>query len=186
MIKFVLHGGDTSENNNDNNSFFREMTVSRKKNINILLNYFSRKAEDVERCFNQDTKRFKKVSFVKDLEFKIADPKKLAEQLNWADVMYMRGGWTELLIKKLAKTKDLEKLMEGKVIGGSSAGVYCLAKYYYGNDSKKIGKGLGILKLKTYCHYENKDAKIVEQLTSYKEDLPLLALPNYKWVVMYK
>lgn len=186
MIKFVLHGGNTSENNRDNNSFFREMTVSNKRKLRILLNYFSREKSYQPKLFKQDVTRFKKLSLVKNLDFMLAEPDKLSQQLKQADVMYMRGGWTEWLVKKLALTKDLEKLLSNKVVGGSSAGVYALTKYYLGNDAKRIGKGLGILSIKAYCHYEKKDTDIVKKLSSYKEKLPILVLPNYKWFVMYK
>jgi len=186
MVKFVLHGGNTSELNKDNNSFFREMTFSNKKKLKILLNYFAREDSGLKKLSEQDSKRFKKLTLVKNIDFDIAYPNKLYKQLEWADVMYMRGGRTEWLTKKLYQTNNLEKLFQGKVIGGSSAGVYTLVAYYYGNDSRKIGTGLGILNIKAYCHYEPKDAKTIEKLTSYKEKLPLLVLPNYKWVVMYK
>jgi hypothetical protein len=186
MIKFVLHGGNSSEINLDNNSFFKEMTVSEKNKLRILLNYFSREESEIAKLSDQDMKRFKKLSVSKNLEFEIAQPDKLSEQLKRADVMYMRGGWTNWLTEKLLLTRNLNKLLDNKVIGGSSAGVYTLTKYYYGNDSKRLGKGLGILPIKAYCHYEPKDMKVINKLASYKERLPLLVLPNYKWVVMYK
>jgi peptidase E len=186
MIKFVLHGGNTSEVNRDNNNFFKEMTVSNKKRLRILLNYFARDKYELNEVSGQDIKRFKKLSVVENLNFEIAQPGKLSEQLKYVDVMYIRGGSTERLMKQLLLTKDFEKCIDGKTIRGSSAGVYVLAKYFYSNDSKIIGKGLGILNIKTYCHYEPTDIKIVNKLASYKEKLPLLILPNYKWVVMYK
>lgn len=186
MIKFVLHGGHTSKANMDNSGFYREMTADQKGKLKILLNYFARKEEDIERLSRQDIQKFKKYSANKNIEFKIAKSDNLESQLKWADVMYMRGGWTEWLTKKLSKTPNLEKSFDDKVIGGSSAGVYTLVKYYYGNDSKRIGKGLGILSMKAYCHYETKDKAIVKKLSSYKEKLPLLILPIYKWVVIYK
>jgi len=186
MIKFVLHGGYTSKVNRDNSGFYREMTKDKKGNLKVLLNYFARKKEDIERLSRQDIRKFKKYTANKDLEFKIAKSDNLGKQLEWANVMYMRGGLTEWLTKKLSKTPNLEKLFDNKVIGGSSAGVYTLVNYYYGNDSKKIGKGLGILHIKAYCHYETKDKAIVKKLTLYKENLPLLILPIYKWVVIYK
>lgn len=186
MIKFVLHGGNTSEVNKDNNSFFREMTVNQKKSLKVLLCYFACEEEDIDKKFKQDIGKFKKYSIKKKLEFDVAEVKTFGEQIKKSDAIYLRGGNTSWLVNKLMRTKDLEKLLEGKVVGGSSAGVYCLAKYYFGNDSKKLGKGIGVLNIKAFCHYRNNDTIIIEKLTSYKEKLPLLILPNYKWVVMYK
>ena len=186
MIKFVLHGGNTSEKNLDNNSFFKEMILGKEGKVRILLNYFARDEHELNELSIQDMKRFKKLSVIKDLSFEIAHPNKLPQQLKWSDVMYIRGGLTEQLMRKLSLTKDFERHFDGKTIGGSSAGVYALVKYYFSNDSKKIGKGLGILNIKAYCHYEQKDRGVIEKLASYKEKLPILVLPNYKRVVIYK
>jgi hypothetical protein len=186
MIRFVLHGGDTSEKNCDNNSFFKEMTLGKKGKVQVLLNYFARPDWEIIELSKQDIKRFKLESVNKNLEFDVAKNNEFSKQLEWADVMYMRGGVTSLLTKKLSRTPNLENLFDGKTIGGSSAGVYALVKYYFCNDEKKIGKGLGILNIKAYCHYGQKDREVVEKLASYKEKLPLLVLPNHKWTVIYK
>lgn len=186
ITKYILHGGNSKEINPENDSFFREITLGSKGKVLVLLNYFSREESEAPTLAEQDKKRLLQNSDNKNLEFEIAKPKKLAEQLKRAYAMYIRGGETTWLTKKMSQTSNLEKLFEGKTIAGSSAGVYVLSKYYWGNDSKKLGRGLGILNLKAFCHYTPNDMKIVKKLLNYKEKLPLLTLPNYKWVVLYK
>jgi len=186
MTKYILHGGNSKEINPDNDSFFKEMTLGSKGRTLVLLNYFSREESVIPELAKQDKARFLANSENKDLEFEIANEDKLSEQLKNANVMYMRGGETEWLVKKLSKIQNLEKLFEGKVIAGSSAGVYALSKYCWENDSKRLGDGLGILNFKAFCHYSPQDTEIIEKLLAYKEELPLLVLPNYKWVVYYK
>ena len=187
MTKFILHGGHAGDENSDNHSFFKEMTQGSKKKINFLINGFACDYDKVDDKFRRHADKFRNFSKDKKINFKLSELDKFSAQLKWADVIYIEGGAaTEGLVKKLSLTKNLDKLLEGKVIGGSSAGVNCLAKYYFGNTSQKIGKGLGILNIKTYCHYDPKDKKVIEKLASYKEKLPLLVLQNYKWVVMYK
>ena len=185
MTKYILHGGNTSEPNIDNNSFFKEMTVGFRGKTTILLNYFSRKDDEVTQKFEQDKRRFLRLSKNKYLVFEIAQAETLARQLKKANVMYMRGGTTAWLTEKMSRTSNLKALFKGKVIAGSSAGAYALSKYYWGNDAKKIDKGLGVLNIKTYCHYSPKDKLIVSRLLKYKEDLPLLILPNHKWTVFF-
>lgn len=186
MTKYILHGGNSSHQSPDNDSFFAEMTKGLEGKVHILLNYFSRKDDEVERCAEQDKVKFLENSVTKNLQLEIADENNLAEQLERCDVFYMRGGETAKLVEKMRKTPNVEKLFQGKVVGGSSAGVYVLGKYYWENDIGQLGEGLGIFDLKTFCHYTHEDKEIVEKLLAHGEDLPLLTLPNYKWVVMYR
>ena len=186
MTKYILHGGYTRENNPDNDGFFREMTSGFGKNVKILLNYFARPESELESILAEDKHKFIKNSENGNLEFEVAVPEKLSEQLERTDLMYMRGGQTDLLINKLSLTDNLKKQFANKTIAGSSAGAYALSKYYSGNDTKKVSDGLGILNLKIYCHYEKYDKDVISQLQSYKENLPLLALPNYKWQIFFK
>lgn len=86
----------------------------------------------------------------------------------------------------MKKIPRIEELFEGKIIGGSSAGSYVLGRCYWGNDSHMLGDGLGILNIKIFCHYKPADKKNLETLKEFKEDFPILVLPDYKWVVFYK
>lgn len=186
MTKYILHGGNAREINPDNDGFYREMTEGSKGRTLVLLNYFSRKPDEVEKLAEQDKGRFLENSENKDLEFEIAQPEKLAEQLARAYVMYMRGGETSWLSEKLSQTPDLEERFSGKVIAGSSAGVYVLTKYYWNNDLGRLEDGLGILNFKAFCHYKREDEASAEQLLHYKERLPLMVLPDHKWQVMFE
>ncbi|OGD00559.1 hypothetical protein A2972_01650 [Candidatus Amesbacteria bacterium RIFCSPLOWO2_01_FULL_47_33] len=187
MTKFILHGGNSSAEIADNESFFLEMLAGTGEKVRILLNYFSRKDDsDIQKCRVQDTARFRQMDADKQLEFEIADTKNFSGQLKACDVLYVRGGETEKLVQKMKLTNNLENLIKGKIIGGSSAGVYVFAKYYWENDEDKIGEGLGITNIKAYCHYSPQENEKLNKLALYKEDLPVLTLPNYKWVVFFK
>lgn len=186
MTKFVLHGGNVGDNNNDNTSFFREMTIHPKKEINFLINCFACDPERIEDKFRRHSALFSQHSDNKNISFKLADVDNFGSQLKWADIVFLEGGVaTEKLMVKLGVTKNFKKLLDGKTVGGSSAGANCLAKYYFGNESREIAPGLGVLNIKTFCHFELKDGDIVAKLAAFKEDLPIVALPNYKWVTLY-
>ena len=74
------------------------------------------------------------------------------EKINNADVIYFHGGNTKLLIKCL-KAYDLAKLLEGKLVIGSSAGAAMLAKTYWSATYRQPGKGLGIVPANVMVHY---------------------------------
>ncbi len=187
MTKYVLHGGNTGELNSDNNAFFAEMTADLPGKIKFLLNYFAREDGEVEKCAKDDKKRLLDNSGNKDIEFQITDPTKIAEQIRWCDVMYMRGGETKKLLDQMKKVSNLESLFQNKVITGSSAGVYILVKYYRGNISNRLDEGLGILNLKSFCHYSPDEGKNLQELIEYGDkNLPVLTLPNFKMAVLYK
>lgn len=186
MIKYILHGGAAKHINPDNNSFFAEMTKGTKGKTHILLNYFSRQDEEVEQCATRDKQRFLENSQNKELEFEVAIPEKITEQLQRADIMWMLGGETAKLVEKMKTIPNLEQLFQGKVIGGSSAGVYVLAKHYWENDNNQLGDGLGLFDWKAYCHYKAEDKDKVLELMNYADNLPVLCLPNYKWFVIFK
>lgn len=180
MTKYILHGGDTRFVNSDNDSFFVEMTRGFDGKVKILLNYFARDENDISACFKEDKAMFLQNSVNKDLEFEIADEDNLATQIENVGVIYIRGGNTAQLVEKMRKVSDIEGLFKDKVVGGSSAGVYVLSKYYWENDNSTLGDGLGIFSIKAFCHYDPERKDIVEKLLSYKEKLPLLTLPNHK------
>jgi len=184
LTKYILHGGRTSLVSTDNDDFFREITLGLNAPIKILLNYFSRD-DDWNVLAESDKKNILKQAGNKNVTFEIADPDKLANQLKKASVMYMRGGKTLKLLESLRKTPNLGSLFKGKVIAGSSAGAYALAKYYYGNDSKKLAEGLGILNIKVYVHYSTSDVHIIEKLKNFKEDLEILVLRETKFQIIF-
>lgn len=186
MTKYILHGGATSLKKKANDDFFREMTRDLKGRIRILLNYFAREQTDIAMMEKQDKQRLLGCSENKNLEFQVAEVGMFESQLKWADVMYMRGGTTFLLMKELKRFKNITRLFKGKVIAGSSAGAYAISKYYWSNNHKVLGKGLGALNIKCYCHCKPGDMKIIEKLLRHKEDLPLVLLPEYKMLVICK
>jgi len=185
MTKFVLHGGSVGDENEDNFGFFKEMTQIDKGQVNFLICCFACDKDRVEDKFRRHSDLFEKYSDGKVIDFYLADENIFEKQLGLADVLFLEGGGsTEQLVEKLSKFGKFSSLIEGKIVGGTSAGANCLAKYFFGNMSQKVGKGLGVLNIKTYCHFPESDNKNVSKLANYKEILPLILLPDYKWMVV--
>lgn len=186
MVKFILHGGDTSVPNVDNDNFFKEFGKELKDSGKILLNYFARDIHKWKQLAEEDKKKISELNKNKNLRFEIASEENFIDQIKSADVIYFRGGDTYKLLEKLKNINKLESLFEGKTIIGSSAGACVLGKYFYDNDYDKLDEGLGIINFKIFCHYDESGLELVKKLDNYKEKLELLLLPAYKHKVVYK
>ena len=182
MTKYILHGGETKVKNKSNSDFFRELVKSRKKNLVVLLVYFAKPKARWKELVGEDIPRVTRLNKNKKINFIVADEKKFADQAKKAGSIYIRGGKDSLLQRKIKKF-NLKKLFQGKTVAGSSAGANQLAKYYFSTDALKIRKGLGILPIKTFCHFKN-NKKELENLKKYKEDLKIYTIPETKFVVV--
>ncbi len=186
MTKYILHGGAASKKTQDNKSFFREAVTGLQSGATILCVYFSRQREKWPQMLEQDTENFCSISEQKDLNMVVASeaPDIFIDQIKQADVVYLRGGETEMLQQALEKIQKFENLLKDKVVCASSAGVYVVSSYYYSNTRQDIFKGLGILPIKTLCHYSDEKQNEREMLENYGEDLKVYALPEEKFVVI--
>jgi len=152
--KFILHGGYTSERNQHNEGFFRELAASIPDRGIVLLVYFA--SDDGINKFDDDKKRIS--SFLENNEvcFVRATENGFVDQVKNADVIYLRGGDTQKLKDQLSIYPDLPESISGKTIVGSSAGACVLAKYYYTNSMHEVSKGFGFLPIRIVCHYQSK------------------------------
>ena len=174
MTKFILHGGNTRLDNEDNKNFYNEVTKSAK---NILCIYFAREKDKWEESFENDKKKTNFKNLI------LANEKGIEDQIKEADTIWIRGGHTDILKEKLSKI-NFKKLIEGKTVAGSSAGVYVLVKYYFSNSKRYIGEGFGILNVKAFCHYTDEERESLEKLKQHKEKLETIILPDCKYVVV--
>lgn len=196
MTKYILHGGKTSRPSEDNRKFFAEMTKGLAEPVNVLCIYFAREEKDWPHLFEKDKNNFssayaeasadrhaapeKKINFVladKDIET-------LKKQIQEADVVYMRGGETELLKEAFKPIENFEELVEGKIVGGSSAGACVLSTCFCSPNYPDPKEGFGILKIKVFVHYSDDKQKELQNLESYGEQLPAYKIPEEKFFVI--
>ena len=150
-------------------------------NPKLLLVVFAEK--DWDKTYEKDVKIISNYLGGTPVQILRAKPETFEEQVKNVDIIYLRGGNTKKLQKYL-EGKKLKELFKGKVVAGSSAGTYVLSKYYYGNDTKKLEEGLGILPMKTICHYDESLKNKLTTLKNFRKKLDVYALPNYKFVVI--
>lgn len=187
MTKYILHGGATGKQSEDNTNFFLEMTKGVAGSLTILCVYFSRPKEEWLSLFAQDKERFSSVCPTKNLHCILADDHSnfFKEQLQKSDVVYMRGGKTDMLMETLRQVKNFGALLSDKVVGGSSAGACVLSTYFYtGTPGSKIREGFGILPIKIFVHYNEDKQDELEALKSHGVHLPVYKIPEEKFFIL--
>lgn len=186
MTKFILHGGNSDRKTEDNEKFFLEIANSANKGkINILCIYFARPEHRWDDSFQEDKLAFLNLDTEKkfDIEMANSDSNAFRNQIMWADVIYIQGGRKGNLKEKILALGNFEELTRDKVVVGISAGANMLAKYYYSNVAEDIREGIGILPIKTFCHFKDEYGEDLEKLEFYKEKLPIYKIPEEKFIV---
>jgi peptidase E len=187
ITKFILHGGNTSQKSKDNDDFFAEILKDLESPVKVLIIYFSRKKSEWNKLFKDDSDNFKRVIGGKKIHLVLATKNinEFRKQIQDCDALYMRGGETKWLMSQLSKVDDFSEIIKGKVVAGSSAGAYVLSKYYM-NSKGEMGKGLGILSIKTIAHYNKSKKHELEKLKTYGKNLKIFAIEEMKNCVIEK
>ncbi len=190
--KFILHGGYTGTDNEQNRTFYEEIVRDLPDQATILLCHFASTDEDSAGKFEENIKKHKEQAQGKQLHFLLANENDFIEQLKKSDALYLRGGSTPRLLTALNKYNNLRENLKGKTIAGSSAGAYVIGKYSPFHDDESGGKvreGLGLLPLRIVCHFESKDLPPNPQALSLLEntnlELELVTLRDFEWKVFW-
>jgi len=99
-------------------------------------------------------------------ERKIATEENFIKECEWADVINIHGGSSDLLFPLMQKY-DLSVFFEDKIIIGSSAGAKFLSSYSPNWNGKGLRKGSGILPLNVIVHFG--DHKYLEDNASWSD-----------------
>jgi len=196
MTKYILVGGYIHKAADGGKAFFEELVKDFKKDepVRILNCLFARSRESWESKIEENKEYFSK--YIDNFALILADPEKFIEQVKSADVIFLQGGYTEPLIRKLSENADWIKYLDGKTIAGSSAGGDAIAKYYSVLKTGRVGDGLGLLPIKFIPHWKsdysddevsdiNWDAEL-KKIKEYKEDLPVYTLKEGEFRVFNK
>lgn len=185
MIKYLIHGGYYDEPLVTNDLYLSQLTTYPNNNGNkVLLIYFAHPQTKWVELFEKDKRRISELSSISNLEFKIAEESTITQDIMQSSYINIRGGDSFELLKVMFRVANIESLFQNKVVAGSSAGAYMLSKYFYSNDYRKLGTGLGLLNTKIYCHYSADDTKIITKLADYKEKLPMIILPSHTFITV--
>ena len=185
MTKYILHGGAAKRKTKANQEFFFEITKDLSDPVNVLIICYAMERKVWEEVLEKEKETFSNASPEKVLNWVLASEETdiLIEQINKADAIYMHGGNTHILKEYLAKVPDLENLWKDKVVAGSSAGALVLSKYFYENDDNTYSEGLGILDLKTFCHYTAEKSDKLEKLKRFGDDVEVRSIAEEKFFI---
>lgn len=189
MTQFFLHGGKQGLNTTANAEYFQRIVQDLRNPANFLCVYIAKDKVlnlwDWEAEFLNDKSKITAHCPCVDLNFILAkgDMEVFTEQVRIADVIYFFGGITEVLKKFLEAIPDLEKLLYGKRIAGSSAGALVWAKYYYDGDLDDYRKGLGFLPVKIICHYSERRREKLNGLEEYGEPFDILKIADQSYFI---
>lgn len=166
MTKIILCGGGDIVNVKKK-LFFDEILngISKKSVTSVLVVPFARYKNDWEKVFEKYSKKYSGLQIKKKFTLASFDSKFFKKQLRKSDLVFLCGGSEIPLMKYLANLK-LEDL-NNKVIVGISAGTNVFSKYYYSNDRNTVDRGLGLLPIKTICHYNNQRYNRLKKLVKY-------------------
>ena len=158
---FILHGGETKIKNEQNKRFYQSWIESFDDDYipTILLVYFAREVGQDARRYKEDLTNFQTYNNNRKANFMIADRdlNLFKQQTKDVDVIYFRGGSSDLLIKTMGPLKnELIDLIQGKVYVGSSAGVMLLSKYAHSHASDLWKRGFELFPWVSFVHKNSK------------------------------
>ena len=157
MTKYILHGGFTRVDNNQNNLFFAEFLKDVKNNGKVLLVFFAAEGDRIDSLFADIVRQCESQLNGRQVTFIQATLETFGEQLKESDAIYLHGGNTPTLISVLKNYPNLEEMFSGKIIAGSSAGAYALATLGTSHTEEHIREGLGFLPIRLVCHFESSE-----------------------------
>jgi peptidase E len=181
MTKFILHGGGETQRNKKHDEFFREFIKNLPEKAKVLLVYFAVEDDLVAEKHLVYEKYFRDLSAGKEIELKIASKENFIDELRWAEGVYFRGGDTYMLLDAIKEYPEFEEeILKKELVAGSSAGVYFLSNHSLSASRGIVYEGLGILSIKTNCHYEDNKKEEIKILDKYPGELLLLKEGEYK------
>lgn len=185
--KFIIHGGYTRYANDLNHSFLHEVVKDMPGNGTLLIVLFATDDEKVDEYFRNFTDKFADNADGKKLNYTKATKEDFLNQVTAADAIYIQGGDTEKLKQVLQEYPEFAERIKGKTVAGSSAGAYVLSRYYYTNSQNKVLEGLGVLPIRTVCHYQSEIHSVsdnidpVSCLNEFDNDMELVLLKDFEW-----
>ena len=182
MTKFILHGGGEGGGDSSHDDFFKEIINSLPQRAKVLCVYFAVPDNLVVEKHVVYVEYFDRNNAEgKDIELKVASKGDFIEEVRWADAVYFRGGDTNMLLEQVKKYPEFEEeLLKKDLVAGSSAGVYFLSEWALSSSRDYIYDGLGILPIKTNCHYE--EGKNLSRLDDLSGEL--LTLKEGEYTIM--
>ncbi len=171
MTKIILTGGYPSKAPDGGSAFCRELVVGLQSPVKILEVLFARGGNQWDETIRRDQAFITQHVPNIRCSLQAAEANTLSAQVDWADVVYIKGGMTAPLMTALAKSTDWLGHLSGKTVAGTSAGAYALCRYYHELDASGVHKGLGLLPYKILTHWQSSEYGTLADWTKYEHEL---------------
>lgn len=123
-----------------------------------------------------------------------ADADDFYEQIDQADVIYLHGGRTSLLLEAIPDAQRFKEAIAGKIVIGSSAGANYLSTACFSPSANKVVRGSAILNVATVVHYGAREFagkpfsiqdwhQAAKSVTELADDKPVLLLPEGEFAI---
>ncbi|MFZ2522428.1 MAG: Type 1 glutamine amidotransferase-like domain-containing protein [Minisyncoccia bacterium] len=180
--KFILHGGFTPGNQEENNSdFYKEILKDAPENAKVLIVPFAKDIERIHITTERVKGEFNQNKHQEKLNFEVANEESFIEQVKYADIIYFQGGTSLKLLEALKKFPELKDSLKGKTVAGESAGANVFGRFFFSPSANQIMEGLGILPLKIIPHYKEEYKDVFKDIA---QDLENLFLKEYEYKVI--
>lgn len=191
MIRIILAGGYLHKAPDEGKYFCEELIRGKSRTVRILICMFARLREVWDETYARDIEFFHTFLPEVTMAFELAEYENFIDQVGRADIIYLRGGSSEELVRALEEKAEWKKYLEGKTIAGSSAGADALSTFYFGLHDSKIRKGVGLALVKVIPHFKsdyhgwefNWDGAL-QELKDFGDELPVFALGEGEFKVV--
>lgn len=192
MTKYIVVGGAEIRNSADGGLALGSEIAAGRHGLKVLSCNFAVAREFWEGVFPVRQAFLKKI-LDEDTECRLAMPQGFADQIAWADIVYVHGGDNHLLEYYFDQHKNLTDLWRGKTVVASSAGGQYLSYATWSSDWRSVLMRRDILHIKFIPHFgaiSPKDdprgqidwASAEQALRATGEDMPLHALAEGAYV----
>lgn len=190
MTKYVLVGGYPSQGTGHGQDLCLELVSGFfTRPIKILDCVFAVSPTDQANVYDRDQRFFARHLHPGSFVMQRAVETEFLAQTDWADVVWIKGGETDPLMKILQRFPKWAEHLDGKTVGGTSAGAYALATHYHELDRMRVGDGLGLVPVSVAAHWRspvyadlNWD-EVKHQLEMVNPKLPLALLKEGEFLV---
>ena len=153
MAKYVLNSGGLKSKPDTAKEYFAEVLEGLGETPKLLWCFFATLPDNPDERFTKYTKMFASYmpSGVHPIH-KNAGIDTFAEDVAWADAIYIHGGHVSALRETLAE-HDLSTIFSNKTVGTNSASSILMSAVGFDCYTRKPSKGLSIFPIKFIAHY---------------------------------
>jgi peptidase E len=188
MTKLILHGGRLRFKDKRNDEYFEELTKDLVDGDELLWVGFARETEEKQQAAFELEKQLILAQTNTSIVIVKAVESRFSEQMTTAKAIHITGGSSPKLMAAVTKNSNFLEQIQGKTVGGSSAGAAIFSTYYWsGHTLKAVNEGLGYLPIRLMVHYGNPEFNSTDEnrkkLDAFPDSLELVLLQECEWRV---